>query len=116
MNTAKGPQNQTPLHIAAYIAHKDANVAVAAVERAIVDGAPLEAQTADTHETALHLACNYSRVTVAAHMLDRGADSNAQDKDGNTPLHKAVAVNCHQIVDLLRRQATCHMDVKVRPF
>lgn len=38
-------------------------------------------------QTALHLACKKGKSDLTNYLLEKGADPNAQDKDGNTSLH-----------------------------
>lgn len=77
----------------------------------ICQGAQLGARTDRTGETALHLAARYARADAAKRLLDAGADTNAQDHSGRTPLHTAVTADaqgvfqvrqaCLQIAELL---------------
>lgn len=63
----------------------------------IYQGASLAAQTDRTGETALHLAARYARADAAKRLLDAGADANAQDTTGRTPLHAAVAADAQGV-------------------
>ena len=52
--------------------------------------------------TPLHYAARGHK-NVAELLLDNGADVNAKDKHGNTPLHKATLRGNKDIVELLRK-------------
>lgn len=41
--------------------------------------------------TPLHLACRFGHLPVVVLLLAEGAELNARDTDGNTPLHKVRA-------------------------
>lgn len=47
-------------------------------------------------ETMLHYAAIYHRSCIAAILISMGADVNAQDLSGNTPLHNAYFFSCRQ--------------------
>ena len=55
--------------------------------------------------TPLHLASFFGHIEVANLLLARGADVNAQDDEGNTPLGRAIffARGRHEIIDVLRK-------------
>ncbi len=50
----------------------------------------VDSQMMVSDATPLHLACEEGRLAVAKVLLEWNADTNAQDKQGNTPLHKTM--------------------------
>ncbi|MDR3701591.1 MAG: ankyrin repeat domain-containing protein [Candidatus Sulfopaludibacter sp.] len=66
------------------------------VVRALVrQGAKVNAHQGPKHCTALHMAARRGNVEVAAALLDCGADIEARDSLGETPLRRAV--NCDKV-------------------
>jgi ankyrin repeat protein len=55
---------------------------------------PIEAE-----ETPLHWAADHGMTTIAARLIENGADVDAVDQFGRTPLHRAVAYS--DVVSLL---------------
>lgn len=47
--------------------------------------------------TALHIACRFACVEVVSFLLERGADANATDVVGATPLHELLGQRCMQL-------------------
>ena len=73
----------------------------------IQSGASLVMQTELTGETPLHMAARYSRVDAAKRLMEAGANANAVDLKGRTPLHAAVAADAQGVFQaLLRNRAT----------
>ena len=54
--------------------------------------------------TSLHIAAAFDHVAVAAKLLEKGADANASDKYGNTPLIAAVQSGHADMAMLLLKQ------------
>ena len=67
----------------------------------IHNGANVESTTDYLHETPLHLAGRYQRADAARRLLDAGADPNARDIRGRTPLHTAVAADAQGVIHIL---------------
>lgn len=51
-----------------------------------------------TGETPLHLAARFGRLDAARSLLEAGADPNAQDVTGRTPLDTGVAADAVDVV------------------
>lgn len=62
---------------------------------------------ATDNESALHHAARQGLIEVTKHLLEQGADPNAKDAKGRTPLHSAIACDrYHEFHILLRSRAT----------
>ena len=60
------------------------------IEELIAQGSNVNAQSDDQKETALHLAARFGHPAAAKKLLEHGANANAEDQSGRTPLHTAV--------------------------
>lgn len=58
--------------------------------------------------TPLHLACRFGHLPVVVLLLAEGAELNARDTDGNTPLHKVSTEQIFNTVYLLQQQLHNH--------
>jgi ankyrin repeat protein len=67
---------------------------LAALDKLIAAGEPLEAKGWADKCTALAFAAGTDKADAMAALLKAGADSNAQDKWGSTPLMRAAQNNC----------------------
>lgn len=65
-----------------------------------------------TGETSLHLAARYARADAAKVLLDAGADPNAQDSTGRTPLHTAVAADAQGVFQVYNH----HMCINLKKY
>lgn len=93
VNTFRGPEAQTPLHMAA----RRGNVGIA--QALLNAGAALEARD-KKGETPLRRAVNCGHPEIVSLLLADGADVNARDKKGRTPLQAARRAD---MISLLRR-------------
>ena len=75
------------------------------VVRALVQaGANVDAHDGVKHSTALHMAARRGNVDVAEALLDCGADMEARDSKGETPLRRAVNCGKTEVAALLLRR------------
>ncbi|XP_053147677.1 neurogenic locus notch homolog protein 4 [Hemicordylus capensis] len=69
-----------------------------------------ERQLGSPGETPLHLAARYSRADAARRLLGAGADANAHDQSGRTPLHSAIAADALGVFQILLRHRHTDLD------
>ena len=91
---AKEPEGHTPLYRAS--TGEVARVLLAA-------GASVDVPSGPTQGTALHQAARRGCSSVASALLDHGANIDARDSKGQTPLRRAVNCRKLQLVQLLVR-------------
>ena len=90
---AKNEQNRTPLHIAAWLGHREI------VSLLITKGAIIDARDNDNY-TPLHKAA-YEHKEILKLLIDNGADIKAKSRNGYTPLHNASLRGHNDNVELL---------------
>ncbi|XP_044193732.1 ankyrin repeat domain-containing protein 61-like isoform X2 [Thunnus albacares] len=67
----------------------------------------------ESHQTALHLSVSYAALSAVQILTSYGADVNAVDSSGMTPLHMAAGILHKDIIAILIRQgADINMGVK----
>ncbi|CAI5935476.1 unnamed protein product, partial [Closterium sp. NIES-65] len=78
---ARDAEGQTPLHVAARLGHERI------VDVLLIKGAKAEARDTWGQWTALHHAVWGGGTGAVKRLLDHSVDKDAQDKEGQTPLH-----------------------------
>jgi ankyrin repeat protein len=80
---ARDADGSTALHCATWKGHQ------AIVTFLLSAGAVVNIHNNNEHwgTTPLHAAAHANQATIAKMLIENGADVNAQDKDGKTPLH-----------------------------
>ena len=74
---------------------------LAAVKRALTDGADSNAQDPQSGSTMLSIAALMGHTEIVALLLEHGADVNAKSRDGGTALHAAAFLGRVETVKLL---------------
>ena len=74
---------------------------LAAVKRALTDGADPDAQDPKSGSTMLSIAALMGHTEIVALLLEHGADVNAKSRDGGTALHAAAFLGRIEAVKLL---------------
>ncbi|KAJ6651633.1 hypothetical protein lerEdw1_020772 [Lerista edwardsae] len=69
-----------------------------------------DGQTGHSGETPLHLAARYSRADTTRRLLTSGANANARDQWGRTPLHSAIAADALGVFQILLRHRQTDLD------
>lgn len=117
----RGPLGITPLMVAAIRGggldtgeeDDESDGTAAVIADLVAQGADLNASTDRTGETSLHLAARFARADAAKRLLDAGADANAQDSTGRTPLHSAVAADAMGVFQILLRNRATNLNARM---
>lgn len=71
------------------------------VKALVAHGVPVTARSRRTHQTALHAAAVEGKTDVIEYLLSEGADVNAVDRYGNSPLQNAMEMGRSEAVRVL---------------
>eukprot|EP00117_Sycon_ciliatum_P048509 scpid7645/ scgid34528/ Neurogenic locus Notch protein; Processed neurogenic locus Notch protein len=82
------------------------------LQRLLTMGADCNARTYSMQETALHLAARCGVADNVNVLLHYGADPNAVDKYGASPLHAAVSAGATAVVQVLLGHEATNMDIQ----
>ena len=82
-----------------------------ALNKAILDGADVNAATMEDGGSALHVAAGYDRVDFIGPLVSAGANVNAQDEDGWTALHVAAINGQFDCLALLLSQPNTNLEI-----
>lgn len=116
-----GPNGFTPLHLASMTSsinrtndNPDSHQCDSSLilNDLLLNGASVDLTTDKTNETSLHLAARYARSDAAKRLLDSGADCNAQDCVGRTPLHTAIASDARGVFEILLRNRMTNLNAR----
>lgn len=85
----------TPLHFSARHNHPEC------IEVLVHNGADLNSQSGMLERSPLHMAVEQKYLACSSVLISHGADTNVGDNKGNTPLHRAAALDDEESVELL---------------
>lgn len=82
------------------------------IQDLLSQGADINRIAEKTGETSLHLAARHSRADAAKRLIDSGADCNAPDSTGRSPLHAAIAADARGVFELLKQHRATNLNAR----